>query len=192
MAFSYSAIDVKKADKETFEKWIKKETESFICCDIKKGWDFCVDIDGGYGGWFWESLALKMILTFDGIIFNGGNSFGWDDHCIHTHFICDGKELTIERTLETPEPDREDFEDEEEYAECMEELADMRAFWEDENDIPYSASFSVEEVLTCAKIYEKVKENLEKADFVKSVCDESNVSAEKFMQFATIFDFDNR
>lgn len=192
MAFSNSTIDIKKADQDTFVEWLEEEINDSVFCEDEKAWDFCVDIEGGYGGYFWESLALKMVIAFDGIIFRGNNNFGWDDHYICTEFTCDGKEITLERSLGTPEPDEDDFEDEDEYAEAMEELADMRADWEAENDIPYSAKFSVEEVLLFAKIYEEAKGKLEEADFVESLCAEHNIPSEKFIQFATILDFEKR
>ncbi len=188
MADCYTTLYIKNADQNKFGKWFETETDLSPYYNPAEDWDFYVDIEGGYGGYFWESLALKMICKFDGINFDGFNEIIWDDHLVRTSFKCDGDEIVLTRCIELPGDCDEDMD--EEFAE---EPEDMRALWEAENDIPYLVKFSVDEVLTCAKIYKKdANKKLKNIDYVKSVCAKHNMPVERFEQFASIINFKNR
>ena len=64
MAECAADLLVKKVDTEEFKKWLEKETDSWPYYDSAKGWDLYASFDEGYGGYFYEALALKMIKAF--------------------------------------------------------------------------------------------------------------------------------
>ena len=187
MADCSTSLFVKKVETEEFKKWFKKESSSWTNYDSAEDWDLYVEIEGGYGGYFWESLALKMANSFKGIVFEGDNQVVWDDHLIRTSFESNGEEITLTRCIELPS----DFDDEidEEYAE---EIENMRAIWELENDIPYLVKFSVEDVVGCFKVYEAVEKKLKDGALVEATCTEHKISKERFMEFVNILNFKKR
>ena len=187
MAECAADLLVKKVDTEEFKKWLEKETDSWPYYDSAKGWDLYASFDEGYGGYFYEALALKMIKAFKGIVFECGNQVIFDDHLVGTSCKCNGKEVTLTRYLELPS-DCDDEVDEE----YEEELEDMRALFEAENDIPYLVKFSVKEVISCSEIYDAVGKKLKDSALVEATCAEHKVSKERFMEFANIFDFKKR
>ena len=187
MADCVTSLCVKKVELEEFKEWFENETDEWPYYDMAKGWDLYIEIEGGYGGYFWESLALKMANTFKGIVFKGGNQVIFDDHLIGTTYECNGKEITLKRYIELP--NNCDDEVDEEYEE---ELKDMRAFFEAENNIPYLAIFSVKEVISCFEVYEVVGEKLDDTALVETTCAEHKISKERFTEFANILDFEKR
>lgn len=190
MAEFVTELFCKNVEQEQFKKWIEEKEKAFSWYYTKedplmKNWDVGICYECGHSGYFWESMALEMINSFNDIVFEGHNSVGDYEGMVVTDFICDGKEIKITRYIDLPS----DYDDEEEDEE---EAIAMREYLEAENDIPYDVTFSVNEVMACFKIYNMVSKNLNDAAQVKSACDEHKVSKEKFMQFATILDFDAR
>lgn len=189
----------KNANQKEFSEWFEQETDMWAAFYSSKDGSFDVEIDEGYGGYFWEAFAFKMISKFKGIVFRGMNQVVWDDHIVRTFFECNGKEVELERNIELPDCYDEDMyeeydedidcDDAEEYAN---EQASLRLEFEMEYGIPYNEKFAVNEVKTCAEIYKEVGEKLKDFAFVASVCDKFKIPVERFMQFATIFDFEKR
>lgn len=175
MADCWAILNAKNIDAEEFESWLEEETSGPDCGPVE-GWDLGASYEGGYGGYFYEALALKMIITFKGIVFECVNSVAFDDHCVKTSCECNGKEVSLARSLELPDED-------DEY---------MRAQFEVEYDIPYLAKFTVKEVMSCSEIYDVVGENIKDSALVEATCAEHKISKERFMEFANIFDFRKR
>lgn len=73
MADVFTMIYVKGVDQSEFVKWLEEPTNDLIFAGAVKDWDFYVDISGGYGGDFWDSLAFKTVSVFKDIIFSGFN-----------------------------------------------------------------------------------------------------------------------
>lgn len=185
--FDYvTTLYVKNIDTEKFKKWFEKETGGHPFYDSVDGWDLYIEITDGYYGIFWESCALKMAQKFKEIVFNGTCQIIFDDHIIGTTFACNGKEVTLERYIQLP------FDEDEIEDEYKEELENMRSFWELENDIPYSVTLSVEEIISCSKIYKVVEKNLNDNELVESTCAKHKISKTRFSEFANIWDFKKR
>ena len=192
MAECVTDLRVKKVNAEEFEEWLEKETDSYPYYDSAKGWDLYVSFLEGYGGYFWESLALKMVKAFKGIVFECCNKFIFDDHLVGTSCKCNGKEVTLTRYLQLPNdciPYDCDDEVDEEYEE---ELEDIRAQFEAEYDIPYLVKFSVKEVMACFEIYDVLGKKLKDSALVEATCTDHKISKERFMEFANIYNFEER
>jgi hypothetical protein len=196
MAEVVTDLYVKKIDTEEFKKWIEKETNARPYYDSVKKWNLYASFEEGYGGYFWEALALKMIKDFKEIVFECNNQVIWDDHLVGTSCKCNGKEVTITRYIELPPSDFDDEVDEEYEAEYDEEykaeIDSMRNLFEAENGIPYLVKFSVKEVINCFEIYDLVGKKLKDSAFVDAACAKQKTSKEKFMEFIHILDFKNR
>ncbi len=187
MAECYTELGIKNFNQNKFSKWFKKQTDLSVYYSTADNWDFYAEIEVGYGGYFWEAIAFMMINEFRGIAFKGCNQLIFNDHLISTSFMCDGNEVVLTRSLELPCDCDEDIDDE-----LYEELDDMRMLWEIENDIPYLVKFSADEIIACSEIYKKAGKRLEKDSLIESFCNKHNIAKEKFIQFATILNFDKR
>lgn len=187
MADCVTSLYVKNVDIEKFKKWFEKETDSWPYYDTVEGWDLYASIEEGYGGYFYESLALKMIEAFKEIIFECGNQIIFDDHIVGTLCKCNGKEVILKRYIELPNNYNDEID--EEY---KEELEDMRSFLEAENDVPYFVNFSVEEVISCSEVYGIVGKKLKDGALVEATCAEHSISKGRFLEFANIFNFKKR
>ena len=186
MAECNTTLYVKKVELEEFKKWFEQETGEWPFYAPAIGWDLCIEIEGGYGGYYWESLALKMLNAFKGIAFEGVTQVIFDDHIIGTTYKCNGKEVTLKRYIELPS---DCYDEDEEFEEDFE---DTRDFFEAENDIPYLVKFSAKEVKSLFEAYEVIGEKLNDNSLVGATCDERKISIERFIEFANILNFKER
>jgi hypothetical protein len=188
MADIYSELVLKNVNQDAFKKWFDKKVGTFP--DYAPAEDgFGVEVEGGYGYYFWEAISLMMVEKFEGIVFWGTNQVNFGDYLIKTSFECDGKAVLLERTLEFFDDYDADEEFEEEYDEEQDDWKEMIA---DENDIPYSVRFSTAEIIACAKAYKELNKKLKDTALVKNVCANNGITEEQIQQYATILNFKKR
>jgi hypothetical protein len=187
MAEVVTEIYVEKAKKEDFEKWFEKKTDSGAYFFESGNSGFHTEIDGGWGGFFWESLSVQMALEFEGIIFDGTNMLIWDDHIVRTYFSSDGKKVTLSRSIELSEYFDEDCEEDD-----MDEDNGFLALLEVENDIPYDETFEIKKLINLAEAYKEVKGKLKDTALVKNVCEDKKITLDELKKFINIFEWKKR
>lgn len=178
MADVVTEIYVEKVKKEDFEKWFEKKTDSGAYFFDSGNSGFQTEIDGGWGGFFWESLSIQMALEFKGIVFEGTNMFIWDDHLVRTNFSSNGKRITLSRSIELPEyRDGDDG---------------FLALLEDENDIPYDETFEIKKLVNLAEAYKEVKGKLKDTALIENVCKDKKVTLDELRKFINVFEWKKR
>ena len=177
MAEVCTDVRFRKVNAEKLNKWFFKKAGAFVYESPTGNGELSAEVEGGYAGFFWESLALQLVCEFEGIVFDGCNQFILDDHIVKTVFRCDGSEIALLRSLEVPTKRKN--------------IETMLALWETEAVIPYEVKFSVEEILCYAKIQKEAKKRKDPT-LAESLCAGQGVSFERFSQFATILNFKKR
>lgn len=177
---------VENVDQFEFETWFEKATRSQPFFESVEN-SFRITAFGGYGGYVWDSLLLKMMYAFKGIAFEGFNQVVWDDHLVYTAFASNGKELEIERHVELPFDDAEELD-----AETSEEISYMRPIWEEESYSPFYAKFPSEEIELFMEVYVKHRAQISDISAIEVICAEYQISCQKFSLFLTMLDFENR
>jgi hypothetical protein len=178
MIDSYTDLVLKNVNQDKFKKWFDKKIGGFASYDPEED-GLGVEVEGGYGYYFWEAISLMMVEQFEEIVFYGTNEIYCDDHLVRTRFECDGKKVQLERTIEFP--DNDDSEDD-----GWKEIITI------ENDVPYSVSFSTADISACAKAYKELDKKLKDTTLVKNVCAIYGITEEKIKQYATILNFKKR
>ena len=177
MAEGYTELILKNVNQDKFKKWFDKKIGTFAYYGPAED-GFGVEVEGGYGYYFWEAVSLMMVEQFEGIVFCGTNQVDFGDHLIRTRFECEGKKVQIERTIEFPDDDEE-----------MDGWKEIIAM---ENDIPYSENFLTADISACAKAYKELDKKLKDTTLVKNVCATYGITEEKIKQYATIINFKKR